>query len=242
MSEATNLAMATLAAKLGPEPTDYWTKHQPRFKRMMEVLNKQNRESPFKRILDIGMGFQTRLLESTFPEARVDCLGVYRDDRFAPTRPYTYYPIDLNDAYDPTRLENVCPGGYDLIVFMEVIEHLYTSPRQVLRYLAGLLAPGGFMLITTPNAAWMKNRIKLVTGQNPFEMIREDRKNLGHMREYTRSELESIFKEIGLNTFHFERRGLYRFDNSKDRFYSRLADLTHPSLRRTLLALVQRPG
>jgi hypothetical protein len=37
-----------------------------------------------------------------------------------------------------------------------------------------------------------------------------------------------------------ERRGLYRFNNAKDNIYSRIADWTHPSLRRTLVAVCQK--
>jgi hypothetical protein len=37
-----------------------------------------------------------------------------------------------------------------------------------------------------------------------------------------------------------ERRGLYRFNNAKDNIYSRIADWTPPSLRRTLVAVCQK--
>jgi hypothetical protein len=74
-------------------------------------------------------------------------------------------------------------------VFAEVLEHLYTSPVLVLAALRRLLAPGGVLIVQTPNAASLPKRLKLLAGRNPFELIREDRSNPGHFREYTLDEI-----------------------------------------------------
>jgi len=44
----------------------------------------------------------------------------------------------------------VTPASYDAIAMFEVIEHLF-DPRTVLTALAGALAPGGTIAISTPN-------------------------------------------------------------------------------------------
>ena len=41
-------------------------------------------------------------------------------------------------------------------------------------------------------------RIILALGRNPNEMIRESRSDPGHIREYTRCELEDIGTQVGL--------------------------------------------
>jgi ubiquinone/menaquinone biosynthesis C-methylase UbiE len=59
------------------------------------------------------------------------------------------------------------PDSYfDTIVMAAVIEHL-TEPIQVLRNLHRLLAPGGRLIIDTPNIAKWTRRIKLAFGHFP---------------------------------------------------------------------------
>ncbi len=227
--------LAAASAKLTPEAVYYWRCHQPRFRYMMELLGRLDRPAGFPRILDVGMGFQTLLLRKMYPASRVDCLGVYEDERYIPAPPYTFHNADLNEA--ALAGPAAASDGYDLIVFMEVLEHLYISPVTILRHLASHLRDSGLLVVTTPNAAWLKNRLKLAYGKNPFEPLKDDRRNMGHIREYTLSELEGALASAGLKKVLSERRGLYRFNNPKDNLYSWIADTTHPSLRRTLVAV-----
>ncbi|QQS15195.1 MAG: methyltransferase domain-containing protein [Rhodospirillales bacterium] len=49
-------------------------------------------------------------------------------------------------------------GRYDAIVATEIIEHV-AHPDEFLRRLSGLLAPGGHIVLTTPNGAYFRNRL-----------------------------------------------------------------------------------
>lgn len=89
-----------------------------------------------------------------------------------------------------------------MVVFAEVIEHLYASPRLVLRFLHHLLSGAGVLLIQTPNAASLTKRVKLLAGSNPYEKIREDATNPGHFREYTASELREYASSEGFEVIH----------------------------------------
>ena len=92
---------------------------------------------------------------------------------------------------------------FDLIVFAEVLEHLYVSPEAALAWLRHLLKSDGFILCTTPNASSLAKRIKLLFGHNPFERLRGDVNNPGHIREYTRAELFELGRLAGLGvTMH----------------------------------------
>jgi 2-polyprenyl-3-methyl-5-hydroxy-6-metoxy-1,4-benzoquinol methylase len=191
-------------------------------------------------VLDIGMSYQTVILDRALPNVRIDCLGFERDDRYKTWNLAVFHKVDLNDL---SALKTSCVGDldrYDLVVCMEVLEHLYTPPSVILEYFAAQLAPGGVLVVTTPNAAWLKNRIKLLCGKNPFEMLTSDRERMGHVREYTKEELEQAFASAGLRPILFERRGLYRFNNLKDSIYSWVADHLHGSLRRTLVAVYEK--
>jgi SAM-dependent methyltransferase len=89
-------------------------------------------------------------------------------------------------------------GPYDLVVAAEVIEHLERGPATVMSALAGLLAPGGRLLLQTPNAAAAHKRLRLLAGRAPFEAMPEDRSGDGHVREYTVRELLEAGEAAGL--------------------------------------------
>ncbi len=232
---------AASARAWSPEAVYYWDSHLPRYRYFAGLLGDLGARQAFDRVLDIGMGFQTLLLRKLLPESQIDCLGVYHDPRFSAEGKSAFLPGDLNKLAHESGPGNLA-GGYDLIVFMEVLEHLYTPPDLVLRYLSSLLSAGGVIVVTTPNAAWLKNRLKMLRGRNPFETLRANPSDMGHIREYTAAELEAAFAGTGLRKVRAERRGLYRFNNPKDKFYSWIADITHPSLRRTLVAVYRKEG
>ncbi len=239
-TQKVELELAAFSRTLSPEAGYYWERHLPRYRYLCSLIEDLRADHTFDHILDIGMGFQTMLLSRLLPDSQVDCLGVEQDNRFAPSRNFTFRNCDLNDVAVAGFDRHSIAVRYDLIVFMEVLEHLYTPPHLVLEYLASLLNDGGVIILTTPNAAWLKNRLKMLRGKNPFELLKADRKDMGHIREYTLDELQNAFAHTGLNMLRLERKGLYYFNNPKDNFYSRLADATHSSLSRTLVAVYQK--
>ncbi len=98
-------------------------------------------------------------------------------------------------------------GSFQGVIFSEVLEHLRLSPHGVFRELNRILAPGGFLLVTTPNFARVTNVVKMMLGRNPLEtfpdVVAENiTEHLTHIREYTMSELESLLSATG---FHVER-------------------------------------
>jgi len=174
--------------------------HKPRFEFLLNLVRDQAKGRA--RILDVGPSPLTAKLRAALPSP-VDSLGLEPDDAGPRGR---HYHFDLNDTQYPDRCRRDL-GGYDLVVFAEVLEHLYTAPELVLSYLAGLLAPSGLLLLQTPNAVSLRKRIKLALGRNPFERIRVDRSNPGHFREYTRAELTELLERSGLRV----RRSWMRF-------------------------------
>jgi SAM-dependent methyltransferase len=73
-------------------------------------------------------------------------------------------------------------GRYDLIVLLDVLEHI---PDDVgaLRHLAAKLAPGGRILVTVPASPWMWSAHDVAHH---------------HQRRYTRAGLARVFREAGL--------------------------------------------
>jgi SAM-dependent methyltransferase len=176
----------------------YAAYHAPRFRFLLD-LAQECLPGSSKRVLDIGVSPLAALLHQRLA-CPVDTLGLETEQLGTPNG--DHHHADLNT---PESLSRSLPS-YDLIVFAEVLEHLYTSPALVLAALKRLLAPGGVLIIQTPNAASLPKRLKLLAGRNPFELIREDRSNPGHFREYTLDEIRRFAEQTNFEVVrHFRR-------------------------------------
>jgi SAM-dependent methyltransferase len=165
--------------------------HARRFAYLIDLLAQLHLDER-TRLLDIGRSRLTELIRARF-RVQVDSLGF---DPEGKTSEGDHYHFDLNDAQSEGTWRRDIPR-YDVIVMAEVIEHLYTAPELVLRFLRTLVADNGLVVIQTPNAAALSKRIKLLVGRNPYEMIRVDPTNPGHFREYTSRELTRISAAAG---------------------------------------------
>ncbi|MDQ8186061.1 methyltransferase domain-containing protein [Pelagicoccus sp. SDUM812002] len=191
------LEVDRFASSLDAEAARYWSLHRTRFEWLANFACRCAPENGDYRLLDVGNSFQTVLLKAVLPYSQVDTIGFF-DHRFAVGECSRHIEMDLNDAYDVSRWPKLEGDGYDLIVFAEVVEHLYTSPEQILNCLKSLLRPNGRVLLQTPNAAALKKRLRLLSGENPYELIRLDRTNPGHFRELTVADLRRYADRCGL--------------------------------------------
>jgi len=170
--------------------TGYLAFHAPRYRYILELVNRYFPKGG--RLLDIGLSPLSTLLREHVG-VPIDTLGLEAHNRL---RDGTHYPFDLNTLGDNPPVTPNLPE-YDVIVCAEVLEHLYTSPLQVLRFLHRATSPAGVVVLQTPNAASLFKRLRLLFGSHPYEMLRETRSNPGHFREYTVPELRSIAAESG---------------------------------------------
>ena len=79
------------------------------------------------------------------------------------------YKVDLEAAdLSHNALLPGFRGRYDLVVMLEAIDHIFDTD-QLLVLVHTLLKPGGFVLITTPNIAYLGYRVySLVNGNVPY--------------------------------------------------------------------------
>jgi 2-polyprenyl-3-methyl-5-hydroxy-6-metoxy-1,4-benzoquinol methylase len=112
---------------------------------------------PRGRALDLGAGpgaMGERLNTLGFEVLSVDRdSGAYQGKQ-------PFLTQDLNDAH---FAQPIGPASFDLIVAVEVIEHV-ESPINFLRNIAQLLAPGGRAVITTPNVDSLPARLRFLFG------------------------------------------------------------------------------
>jgi hypothetical protein len=230
------------AAKLGPEMVRYYKYQDQRFAFEAELLTRYlNAFPPGRKIrfLDVGPSFQTIILSRLWGErAHIDTFG-FADPKFPPPQGGRHIAFDLNDAYYPERWPRMEP--YDMVGMFAVIEHLYTSPVQVLRFLSSLVVSGGIIVVSTPNAVTLPNRIRFLLGRNPFERIRETRDDPGHYRESTRREMREIGEAAGLIVKEEIVLNLSLSGSPLSKIYKMVSPILPKDLRKELTMVYQKP-
>jgi 2-polyprenyl-3-methyl-5-hydroxy-6-metoxy-1,4-benzoquinol methylase len=195
---------------------DYLQYHRRRFE---YVMRKCAEFSPDRSVsvLDVGRSSLSRMLLERYDNVTTIGLPLSAQEQFgheagtidtASTKSYAGHIVfDLNYAQNVERLD--LNQKFALIVFAETIEHLYTAPELVLGLLGNLLEPGGLIICQTPNAVALHKRILMALGFNPFERLRIDVRNRGHIREYTRKELIEIGRRASLDMISHEYRDYF---------------------------------
>lgn len=188
------------------------------------------------KVLDVGPHLLTRCLLHHFGDAiTVNTLGYAYEPVVPQDVIHRHFPFDLNHAQFRSRW--IEGEEHDIVVMAEVIEHLHTSPVRVLRFIRSQLREGGLLLIQTPNAAALGNRMAMLRGRNPFELIRETTHNPGHFREYTLEELATYCEQVGLECVDTWLEDYWPVSG-----LARLIQRLRPSLRKGLAVLARRPA
>lgn len=141
-----------------------------------------------RRLMEIGSyGLMVHAMAELAPEAVVD-VSIFDAQKPKGVQDETFFGKAAK-AYnlDVERELFNCPdGSYDTIVCMEVMEHFATDPMHFLAEANRILAPGGCILITTPNIAASENIFRILWRQvpNSYYVYRLDRSSDRHNLEY----------------------------------------------------------
>ncbi len=105
-------------------------------------------------------------------------------------------------------------GSFDLVFFCETFEHLVVNPLPVLRKIRRLLAPGGHLIVTLPNAARLSNFAVLLDGYNLFDLYHPDNGVHGrHNREFTLAEMKRLLILHGFEVRRAETRDRFDYEH-----------------------------
>jgi len=235
--------------QLDPESRSYIGTHAKRYAFLLDVVTKARQELACVRsvgtILDIGPSYFTELLRLAFPRDTVLTLGLDSAESRGGHLPnavrhedQAHFYFDLNDSQYRDRWIKL--PSVDLVIMAEVLEHLYTAPTLVLAFVRSLLSTGGILIVETPNAASLKKRFKLLSGKNPYEMIRENSRNPGHYREYTKRELLEITRSVGFEVSECVLSNYFSHDSSKRVLERVLRSLAPPILKRSITIVLRK--
>jgi len=211
-----------------PEESAYLDMHAARLAYTVNLVQEYCNVFNVRTILDIGPHFLTSCIKKFIkPEVSVSTLGWANERLVPPNIVDRHIHFDLNCCTDqPPMLTTEC---FDLIIFAETIEHLYTSPTLVLKCLRNLMRmEAGILVIQTPNAVALIKRLQMVIGINPFELIRENLDNPGHFREYTVEELITYGEQAGLKLYRKEICDYWQSNS----WLVRLLEKSHATFRR----------
>jgi 2-polyprenyl-3-methyl-5-hydroxy-6-metoxy-1,4-benzoquinol methylase len=135
-------------------------------------------------------------------------------------------------------------GRYDAVICAGVVEHIPHTPRHLLDRLTTLLAPGGVLVMDTPNLAYLYHRLALLEGRSIFAPLPgqyyTELPFEGHHREYTVSEVEWMLKAAGhdvlsIETFNYSVFAQPRLSGEALAYHR--AMLADPSLRELIISV-----
>ena len=120
---------------------------------------------------------------------------------------------------------------FDVVFFLEVLEHLPPPVDLVMNRLRGLVNPGGILVLGIPNVAFWQRRIKFfLLGRSPLKLsdTRDSHEGYDHIRPYTYDECLKLFHKYGFEIQKFlsgnYQGGWYNYPfHCFERFLPRLA-------------------
>ena len=100
----------------------------------------------------------------------------------------------------PLERQHLSPHSLDVVVLMDVLEHL-PDPEGTIRQAASLLRPQGFFLIQTPDFREEYRYQDLLAQQHPFlQQFKPDQ----HLFLFSRRAVRLLFERVGFSWMHFE--------------------------------------
>lgn len=133
---------------------EYFRLHRRRYVALLEALE----VPPGGRVLEIGCNpgqFTEILVRAGY---RVAGLDLHPEDRQALWERLGVEMRGANLEREPLPYDD---GAFDAVVFSEVMEHMAWSPLPVLIEIRRVLAPGGQLVLSIPNALYLRERVLL---------------------------------------------------------------------------------
>ena len=100
-------------------------------------------------------------------------------------------------------------NSFDCAIFCEILEHLLLNPDFAVSEIKRSLRPGGFLILSTPNAARLANLIRLIRGKNIYDGYSPYGIYGRHNREYTMPEVKDLLRRHRFEVVESQVRNIY---------------------------------
>jgi SAM-dependent methyltransferase len=202
------------------ESDEYYRIEKERYWRSLRLLSRLDFPTPAK-ILEIGGGQLALLRKFLFDD---DCrVADISQQHVAPLRRADIAHTTFN-LMDPEASKKI-NEQFDVIILLEVIEHIPQPGHVVIERIKPLLKPNGLLFMTTPNLFRLRNLIRMAMGLEFLDRftIAEPGQGLGHQLEYSADHLRWQFERAGMDVVMLTYDTLgHGGHSSKARFARRL--------------------
>lgn len=147
-----------------------------------------------KKILEIGCAFGElgRAIKNSFPNVVIDGIELNPHSEEFLKGNYNNITIGNIEALDLSKIGN----EYDLIIFADVLEHLY-DPWRILKILGEKLTDKGNVIVSVPNIRNSGILFNLIF-KGRFEYAESGLMDRTHIRWFTRLEISKALDNAGL--------------------------------------------
>lgn len=173
-----------------------------RYTKMHRLLRQRYGDLAGKRIVDLGLS-RGLLLERFRRYPGVELRGIEIDPleieraRSRGFEPLQHF-VNVFDGHVMTARLPYDDASADVVLAGEILEHVVDT-EGFLREIHRTLAPGGALVLSTPNIFWAKNRVRLLAGRYPDALEYRSRygADFGHVRIFGPAQLRELFGETG---------------------------------------------
>ena len=175
---------------------DYFESHKERFNIMVNRLKEL--VQPGQRIANIGLSIFDLIAKEIVKSSGASYYSIIPNANYLNNFSKEFVEsVDIVKA-DITNSQTFGKliGTFDIVMFLETIEHLFYNDDDILNNVSSLIKNGGKMMFSVPNAVEIGKRFRTMFGKNPYWskelIINGVYGGYGHIREYTLSEIRTL--------------------------------------------------